>query len=53
MLAQIEQAQKILNAVHKRLHTSQAQEFALICECFKGNPRVVLAEKSSPRLSFG
>ena len=38
MLAQIEQAQKILNSVHKRMHTAQAQEFALLSECFKEHP---------------
>lgn len=37
-LAQIEQAQKILNSVHKRLHAAQAQEFRLLVECFKENP---------------
>lgn len=38
MLAQIEQAQKVLNAVHKRMHTAQSREFALISQCFKENP---------------
>ena len=38
MLAQIEQAQKVLNAVHKRMHTAQAREFTLISQCFKENP---------------
>lgn len=37
-LALIEQATKILNAVHKRMHTAQDQEFALLKECFKQNP---------------
>lgn len=37
-LALIEQAVKILNSVHKRMHTSQDQEFQLIKECFKDNP---------------
>lgn len=37
-LAMIEQAQKLLNAVHKRLHTSQAEEFELIAQCFREHP---------------
>jgi hypothetical protein len=34
----IEQAQKILNSVHKRLHQSQAEEFELLTECFREHP---------------
>ena len=37
-LAMIEQAQKILNSVHKRLHSSQAEEFELLTECFREHP---------------
>jgi len=37
-IALIEQAQKILNAVHKRLHAAQAQEFQLLKEVFKEHP---------------
>jgi hypothetical protein len=37
-LAQIEQAQKILNSVHKRMHAAQAEEFALLAECFAEHP---------------
>jgi len=37
-LAMIEQATKVLNAVHKRLHAAQAEEFQLIAKCFKENP---------------
>ena len=37
-LAMIEQATKVMNAVHKRMHASQAQEFQLLKECFKDNP---------------
>lgn len=37
-LALIEQAVKILNSVHKRMHTAQDQEFQLIKECFRQNP---------------
>ncbi len=37
-LAQIEQAQKVLNSVHKRMHAAQAEEFQLLKECFKEHP---------------
>jgi hypothetical protein len=37
-LAMIEQAQKVLNAVHKRMHSAQAREFQLLVECFRENP---------------
>ena len=38
-LAMIEQATKIMNSVHKRLHASQSEEFKLIVDCFKENPQ--------------
>ena len=37
-LALIEQATKILDSVHKRLHSSQSEEFALLKERFKEDP---------------
>jgi hypothetical protein len=37
-IALIEQAQKVLNAVHKRMHAAQAHEFQLIARCFRENP---------------
>jgi hypothetical protein len=37
-LALIEQATKIMDAVHKRLHTAQAEEFQMLKECFRENP---------------
>ena len=37
-LAMIEQAQKVLNSVHKRLHNAQSQEFALVAREFKEHP---------------
>ena len=37
-LAMIEQAKMILNSVHKRLHTAQAEEFALLKRCFREHP---------------
>jgi hypothetical protein len=37
-MALIEQATKVLDAVHKRLHASQAIEFSLLMKCFKEHP---------------
>ncbi len=37
-LALIDQAVKIMNSVHKRLHASQAEEFQLIVKCFVEHP---------------
>jgi hypothetical protein len=37
-MALIDQAVKILNSVHKRLHASQAEEFQLVVEVFKEHP---------------
>jgi hypothetical protein len=37
-LAIIEQAQKVLNSVHKRLHAAQADEFQLLAQCFREHP---------------
>jgi hypothetical protein len=38
ILALIEQAQKMLSAVHKSMHESQAEEFDKILQCFKEHP---------------
>ena len=37
-LAMIEQATKVLNSVHKRMHAAQAQEFQLLLEVFREHP---------------
>lgn len=37
-LALLEQATKVENSVHKRLHAAQAEEFALLKECFLEHP---------------
>jgi len=37
-LALIEQATKVLNSVHKRMHAAQALEFQLLVRCFRENP---------------
>ena len=37
-LAMIEQAQKLLNSVHKRLHSAQSEELDMLLDCFKEHP---------------
>jgi hypothetical protein len=37
-LAMIDQATKVLNAVHKRMHSAQAEEFRLLVRCFQEHP---------------
>lgn len=37
-LAMLEQAAKVLNAVHKRMHAAQSEEFALLIRTFKEHP---------------
>ena len=37
-LALIDQATKVMNSVHKRMHAAQADEFKLLVRCFKENP---------------
>ncbi len=37
-LAMIDQATKVLNSVHKRMHAAQAEEFALLVQVFRENP---------------
>jgi hypothetical protein len=51
-LALIEQAAKVLNAVHKRLHTAQAEEFALLKECFREHPESFLGRCKKPSMQW-
>lgn len=37
-LAMIEQATKVMNSVHKRMHAAQAEEFKLLVEVFREHP---------------
>jgi hypothetical protein len=48
-LAMIEQAAKVMNAVHKRLHAAQAEEFKLLVECFRENPESFIDQKCPSR----
>jgi hypothetical protein len=47
-IALIENAIKILNSVHKRLHASQAEEFQLLAQCFKDNPNSFWERNNKP-----
>ena len=51
-IALIEQAVKVLNSVHKRLHASQAQEFQLLAECFKENPESFWQRNRKPNMPW-
>jgi len=51
-LALIEQAQKILNSVHKRMHAAQAQEFQLLADCFRENPGSFWQRNKKPALPW-
>ena len=51
-LAMIEQAAKVMNAVHKRLHAAQAEEFRLLCECFRENPESFWQRNSKPTMPW-
>jgi hypothetical protein len=47
-MALIEQATKIMDSVHKRLHAAQAEEFALLKERFRENPEAFWRNNKRP-----
>ena len=47
-LALIDQATKILNAVHKRMHVSQSEEFELLVRCFREHPDSFWGQNKAP-----
>jgi uncharacterized OsmC-like protein len=47
-LAIIDQATKVMNSVHKRLHAAQAEEFQLLKQCFKEHPESFWQRNRSP-----
>ena len=51
-LAMIEQATKIENSVHKRLHAAQAEEFKLLCDCFRQHPESFWQRNAKPSYSW-
>lgn len=50
-IALIEQAQKVLNAVHKRMHQAQQKEFALLKDIFRKEPEALWRSNKNP--AFG
>jgi len=51
-IAMIEQATKVLNAVHKRMHQAQAKEFGLLKELFRKDPESIWRSNRNPRFMF-
>jgi hypothetical protein len=51
-LALIDQATKILNAVHKRMHVSQAEEFELLVRCFREHPDSFWGRNKKPKCQW-
>jgi hypothetical protein len=51
-LALIEQAEKVLNSVHKRLHASQAREFQLLADVFRMHPEAFWETNKKPALPW-
>jgi len=47
-LAMIEQASKVMNSVHKRLHAAQAEEFQLLVRTFKEHPESFWQKNNKP-----
>ena len=47
-IALIDQATKVLNAVHKRMHAAQSEEFSLLVRCFKENPEAFWQQNRRP-----
>ena len=51
-LAMIEQATKVLNSVHKRMHSAQAEEFTLLRDCFKEHPESFWERNRRPSVNW-
>lgn len=51
-LALIEQATKLINSVHKRLHAAQAEEFQLLKERFREDPEAFWRHNKRPTLDW-
>ena len=47
-IALIDQATKVMNSVHKRMHSAQAEEFQLLVECFRENPESFWQKNKRP-----
>lgn len=51
-LALIEQATKMVDSVHKRLHAAQAEEFGLLKECFREDPEAFWRHNPTPAMPW-
>lgn len=51
-LALIDQATKVMNSVHKRMHAAQAEEFKLLVRCFKEHPESFWERQSKPSFQW-
>jgi hypothetical protein len=51
-LALIEQATKVLDSVHKRMHASQADEFEALRDCFRENPKSFWERNNRPAMQW-
>jgi len=51
-LAMIEQATKVLNSVHKRMHAAQAEEFRLLRDCFREHPESFWERNRRPTVQW-
>jgi len=51
-LAMIEQATKVLNSVHKRMHAAQAEEFSLLRDCFREHPESFWERNRKPTVEW-
>ncbi len=51
-LAMIEQATKVLNSVHKRMHAAQAEEFGLLRDCFREHPESFWERNRRPTVQW-
>jgi hypothetical protein len=51
-LAMIEQATKVLNSVHKRMHSAQAEEFSLLRDCFREHPESFWERNRRPTIQW-
>ena len=51
-IALIEQAVKVLNSVHKRMHAAQSLEFQLLARCFRENPESFWQRNKKPNVPW-
>ena len=48
VMAMIDQAVKVMAAVHKRMHAAQAEEFQLLKQLFKDDPKTIYCKACKP-----